>query len=403
MKRFVLFLIFGLTIASCGGNSGKNSNKTLDPDTFLELLTRDDFTMVSSNIYLHDYGYQPAATLQLDGGITNRIFIKDCDYSDEYKKVISWKETSEVIQAYTSDSDNSFSINQVVGNATLYNAIIESLKSKGYSETETGEDTIYLSNGSLGVTCKKDGNTWSIICTPIIDDSISADEAYDLTNNPLKLKSDYSDKRIKIKGWVESIVPSNNSSKLVYGFRRSGINLNVAVPINEGEYNIQLPRRLSISGFVSDVNQYGIIELYDVEIFDENDEVYLVTRGNHSTSDNDQTRFTGYLTNGSKKYNIEMVINVFNGYEIEGYYRYLSQPEDKRIPLKGYIEQSTGAFTYIQRLQLFSGEGTEYFSITLNDDWTKGDGDWYKYSTAEDCEKAGDNYTSRLQLFLRSE
>lgn len=108
--------------------------------------------------------------------------------------------------------------------------------------------------------------------------------------------------------------------------------------------------------------------------------------------------FTGYLTNGSSKYNIEMKLYCVEGYEYEGYYRYLSQPADKKIPVTGEIGFETGSFANTESFYLFSGEGTERFDFDI--EGNKASGSWKKYDSAADCENGGNNYAKRLELVM---
>ena len=107
--------------------------------------------------------------------------------------------------------------------------------------------------------------------------------------------------------------------------------------------------------------------------------------------------FTGYLTNGKNNYNIEMVLYCVDGYQYKGYYRYLSQPEDKRINLSGELGSSLGAFSSTQ-LILFSEEKTELFQLSI--DGKKAEGIWHKYDSADDCEMCNDNYTKSLDVVM---
>lgn len=110
--------------------------------------------------------------------------------------------------------------------------------------------------------------------------------------------------------------------------------------------------------------------------------------------------FTGYLTDGSTKYKIEMKLYSLEDYKIEGYYRYLSQSKDKKIPVEGEIGIGTGVFAYSDYFYLLTSDGTERFDFDYDIEDNKASGTWKKYASAEDCEWAEDNYVKKLQLIL---
>jgi len=93
-----------------------------------------------------------------------------------------------------------------------------------------------------------------------------------------------------------------------------------------------------------------------------------------------------------------MKLYCVEGYQYEGYYRYLSQPKDKRIPVEGEIGFGTGDFANSESFYLYSSEGTELFEFSI--EGKNASGTWKKYETAEDCEWGRDNYTNRLQLHM---
>ena len=106
----------------------------------------------------------------------------------------------------------------------------------------------------------------------------------------------------------------------------------------------------------------------------------------------------GYLTDGQKKYNIDMNLDVSpdaaNGDKLSGFYHYSSQPADRRIFLSGTEKKGTSLKTYI----LLSENGSERFVLTL--DGLSMSGYWYQYDNDTDCKAGNDNYSKRLEVVL---
>ena len=106
----------------------------------------------------------------------------------------------------------------------------------------------------------------------------------------------------------------------------------------------------------------------------------------------------GYLTDGQKKYNIDMNLDVSpdaaNGDKLSGFYHYSSQPTDRKIFLSGKEKKGTSLTTYI----LLSEKGSERFVLTL--DGLSMSGYWYQYDNDTDCKAGNDNYSKRLEVVL---
>ena len=103
----------------------------------------------------------------------------------------------------------------------------------------------------------------------------------------------------------------------------------------------------------------------------------------------------GYMTDGQKKYKIEMTLDVSPRLEygdiLSGFYHYSSQSADRKIFLSG---KETDLMTYV----LISEKGSERFVLTL--DGKSMIGYWYKYDNETDCEAGNDNYSKRLEVIL---
>lgn len=108
--------------------------------------------------------------------------------------------------------------------------------------------------------------------------------------------------------------------------------------------------------------------------------------------------FSGYLTNGKNKYNIEMRLCFIDSYHFEGYYRYLSQPADRIIGVHGELSSSKGTFASSEYLSVFTDGGTERFDFEINGNVASGK--WFKYDSADDRESKPSNYRESLALHL---
>ena len=122
----------------------------------------------------------------------------------------------------------------------------------------------------------------------------------------------------------------------------------------------------------------------------------------YSSSQRNSFDFLGYMLDGSKKYQFVMHLSKVKEFEYDGYFRYLSQPDDvsHRIPLSGQIWSSRMGDTF---LDLIGGKnGTERFDIYITDDDNgQHSGDWTLYNSREDAELAKENYIKRYDVILR--
>lgn len=113
--------------------------------------------------------------------------------------------------------------------------------------------------------------------------------------------------------------------------------------------------------------------------------------------------FSGYMIDGNKKYRFVMCLTKVKGYEYEGFYRYLSQPDDMshRLPLSGGF----GTVYQDGYLMLIGGEhGTERFDINLTaDDNGLLSGTWTLYYSHEDAGLGKDNYKKNYDVILRTQ
>lgn len=426
MKKVLFAVLAASLLISCGGNSSKKqAYSTIDIYGFLEkYFDHPEYLQIDNSSFNQDYGFTFQGWYTSEG-MPVGVWVKDCSYDPVNNSFSNLTEISQAIIAICDPDNRNMCVGayQYVGSSTEAEKIRESLTLRKRFTGYPQEDLkVYYINTYMGVFEERiqleNSTAVKFSTTPLFatEDypfikSYPAKKVADLTNNEYKFKEDFKDNRLKISGNLISI-SSDLFGEPVYDFENPDISGVTCLRVKtystkEAFTNFELPRRVSISGYVTDVSGISIT-LKNLRFYDEEEQQYVGTipfdaiSNNQSSSDSEEVSFTGFLTNGDKRYNIEMVLTISNGYEIDGYYRYTSQSADKRIPLNGYIEQSTGVFTDIQQLLLYSGEGTELFSISLENDWSKGDGEWYKYPSAEDCEMAGDNYTSRLKIYLRA-
>ena len=130
---------------------------------------------------------------------------------------------------------------------------------------------------------------------------------------------------------------------------------------------------------------------------------YGKQQNSDETKDGDETytlSYNGYLTDGQKKYGIDMSLDVFpdkvNGDELSGFYHYSSQPADRKVFLSG--KETKGTSSELSKYILISEKGTERFVLTV--DGKSMDGNWYKYDNSTDCEAGNDNYSKTLEVLL---
>ncbi len=437
MRKLLLYLSFPILswmLLSCGGRSNKQAELlTFDAYDFIaDYSYRPQWFTVSNNIQQSSndlkstYGFSFKGWNN-SGQYTVGTWVKDCDFDVQTEGVSNTSNSSQLIRAVcdASNPERCIMVHQYAFSTEEADKIRTELlnASKGFEAYKQEDGSIIYENTFMGVI-ERNTEIDGLKTIHFASTEFSADEDYpfkksmslsqigSLSKNEFKFIKDYSSQRIKFMGEVTEI--SEMMGKITYEFENDDYTIWAQFENSEEAFtDLSLPVFLTLSGYVSDVSSTSsyasFITLNDVRIWLNGANRYvgvtpvdaLINADSYSNSE--ELHFIGYLTNGSKKYNIEMVLTITNGYEVDGYYRYTSQSADKRIPLNGYVQQSTGAFTDITQLDLYSGEGTELFSISLESDWSKGDGDWYKYPTAEDCEMAGDNYTSHLSIWIMAD
>ena len=95
---------------------------------------------------------------------------------------------------------------------------------------------------------------------------------------------------------------------------------------------------------------------------------------------------TGSIYEGSKDYAIELSLQMeetsLNHYKARGFYRYQSQPANKRISLNGACDKDLGT------ISLVSMDQTEQFELRFNEGYGSLDGTWSKHNSEDGSEKS---------------
>lgn len=101
--------------------------------------------------------------------------------------------------------------------------------------------------------------------------------------------------------------------------------------------------------------------------------------------------FSGFMSNGNKQYEIEMTLYQITRNQYGGFYRYMSQPSDRRLKIEGEKTED-------KNYSLFANEGKERFELVIDDN--SASGKWYMYVDADDCKEKNGNYTGSMDVLL---
>lgn len=98
----------------------------------------------------------------------------------------------------------------------------------------------------------------------------------------------------------------------------------------------------------------------------------------------------GCLTDGKKKYEIEMFLYIcLDGDEAGGEYRYMSKPEDAVIGLSGSYELEptggTGDYAYSKHIKLESEDKKELFAFEIHPAYQEVEGEWFLFNSPADA------------------
>ena len=109
----------------------------------------------------------------------------------------------------------------------------------------------------------------------------------------------------------------------------------------------------------------------------------------------------GCLSTGEKEYPIIMMLNVMGDQQgeskVKGFYRYASEPKNKRISLTGTCHPETGT------MRLVSKELAERFDLEYSRDDGTIKGTWTQFETAEDLEADAGNYKKKLDVYAQKQ
>lgn len=443
MKRLIpaILAILVITCAVSCKNQNKNNQSvvgaieindkllTMDMNTFIEYYYHNDEIRTAGPVaqLLKEYGLGRIGDFGGSGGYKEEIFTKDCEYDSQNRQFKNWENKSQAITVSV-DRTETRSFSHYIASVDDKELIFQKLKEAGYSCVSVGDNKFHHENHYIGIDTQLEGNTWVMRAIVRGDTDYPFKVAIgpkfykDKMSNPLKMEQDYKGKNIKIRGFVEKVDQEYGGYvRYTFAINDSFETLWVSVPNADAFFNVDLPHVFTISGEVDSIDGYSIY-LKNTCFYDENKKIYIgphVPTYNTKTSlsvpstsldngamteqiisDTEPTyKFTGYLTNGSKKYNIEMALFEQPDGDCVGYYRYTSQPADKKIKLHGYLESGTGFLENTIIAKLYTEEETERFEIYIEEQ--EKTGHWYKYNNAEDCRNAENNYSSLLEVVLK--
>ena len=151
-----------------------------------------------------------------------------------------------------------------------------------------------------------------------------------------------------------------------------------------------------------------MVDGYNLFFDPDDDPAYLISEGllNNGSPEGDgfikidytgkaitkpEYNFSGFMSNGNKQYEIEMTLYQITGNQYGGFYRYMSQPSDRRLKIEGEKTED-------KNYSLFANEGKERFELVIDDN--SASGKWYMYVDADDCKEKNGNYTGSMDVLL---
>ena len=420
MKRYIYFLLLILVsiVLSCSrqGNDKqpldvRNSQKQEPEEIRYEVLDPYIYMLMHYTIggnysdqLVSRYGYKQVHSTS-EFGTIQELFVKKCSY--DHGSFAEWSDKSCAI-GYKED-ESTLSFFMYAGNRDEINA---KLSKYGFDCENYENENFYVDNDIVGIeSYRSDGGVWKYtLCLDKSEDypfypSLSFDDVERLLNNELKIEDDYRSKRLRMRGTIYEIEERGLIFKqVVYRFKKDdGLFPTVIryyVSKDESSYNLELPANIIISGFVTDVEGNGIY-LKSVRLFDLNKKHYvgpnypkynLYPQNELQTSDPESGEdflLKGYLSDGNKEYGIEMFLMIDDN-EVDGYYRYLSKPENALISLKGSVELEptggTGVYSHSKHVTLISEDNKERFTFEMHPAYQEVEGKWSLYNTPSDAE-----------------
>lgn len=105
----------------------------------------------------------------------------------------------------------------------------------------------------------------------------------------------------------------------------------------------------------------------------------------------------GYLSDDEENFPVDMTLKFEekgNEFIAKGFYRYQSQPANKRIALNGKYNVESGA------ISLDSSDGTESFELSFRDGFVSLEGTWYKHDYGDEPEMPSKESSKRKKIHL---
>ena len=272
MKRIsLIFIICILTvISSCGNSNGKKNASAivteqtkveiLDPYTFILMYYDTDRTETTKNSTLtNSYGYEHVGDIEKSTGFIDNIYVRGCNYNSETRQYTGLSEKSAGIKITTNPQSGTRSLWQFVYSVSERDQIFEKLKSMGFQFESFGDNRYHLQNEFIGIDCQLESEVWVYRTTvygscdyPFIK-PINVFSFENETRNAQKFLNDYQDKRIKITGKVVRIEQYSSKYSL-YQFSGDWFSFDVFIPNEQAFYNINLPAKMTISGYLTDAS-----------------------------------------------------------------------------------------------------------------------------------------------------
>lgn len=299
-KSLIFLCIAFLQLISCGSNEKKGDYLTMDAYNFFSICeNRPDW--IYNNIQEISYGgstfyntwgfrFQGWRTC-LNPECRVGVWLKDCDYDMQSKEVTNINEKSQVLWGlfYNNDRSKCLQLTQFVFSESEAQKIREQLTGETRRCTKQIKEEITYINSYLSIEEEHDEEDEGFFEKPAISFTTSIDEnedypfirskgvaeVYGLVQNEVSFLEDYSSRRIKVSGNLTQIKKYSDcvSYRLEDGDEIHDLYINVKRE-EEAYTNFSLPRKISISGFVTDVSS-NYITLKLVRIYDYSQDCYL--------------------------------------------------------------------------------------------------------------------------------
>ena len=375
--------------------------KVLDPYTYL-LMHYDnsgDYDARMRSVYGFKAAYRQTET---DGN--TELYLRNCSYDSAGDNIINWNEKSSAIGFYRNGTRVIFQM--FVDDRE---EIIQELKRYGFECDNYGDAGFFVDNGFVGLESYLENSIWHFVIKINAEEdypfysSLNFSQVEQLLKNELKIEEDYRSERFRMSGEVSEIEERGLIIKeVLYRFKKNNDlfspTIRIYVPKDESSYYLDLPANVVISGFVTNVEGNSIY-LKKVRIFDKDKKSYVgpnIPNYDFSPSSiqsadpesGEEFILNGCLSDGKKEYGIEMFLHIEDN-EAEGYYRYLSKPDNAVIGLEGTVELEptggSGVYAYSRHVRLKSEDKKEVFTFEIHPAYQEVEGEWYLYYSPADA------------------